>query len=98
MVVEKNNYSTKTVNLSIVYDSNGWPSNPLNNFVLKSCLFDATNFVKNSNKSKYVYSGYGIKLWSKTVESQVYELNHPLLNIIQAILLSKLFCVLTKMA
>ena len=32
----------------------------LNNFVLKSCLFGATNIVKNRDKSKYVYIGYGI--------------------------------------
>ena len=26
----------------------------------KNCLFGATNIVKNSDKVKYVYSGYGI--------------------------------------
>ena len=27
---------------------------------IKDCLFGATNIVKNSDKEKYVYSGYGI--------------------------------------
>ena len=26
----------------------------------KNCLFGATNIVENSDKEKYVYSGYGI--------------------------------------
>ena len=30
------------------------------NFTLKNCLFGATNIVKNSDKEKYVYRGYGI--------------------------------------
>ena len=30
------------------------------NFKFKNCLFGAANIVKNSNKEKYVYSGYGI--------------------------------------
>ena len=34
--------------------------NPTNNFKFKNCLFRATFTVKNSNKEKYVYSGYGI--------------------------------------
>ena len=42
------------------YELNLWPKNPLDNFILKNCLFDATNIVKNSNKSKWVYSGYWI--------------------------------------
>ena len=32
----------------------------MNNFAFKSCLFGATNRVKNSNKNKYVYRGYRI--------------------------------------
>ena len=35
------------------------PKNPLNNFILKNCLSDSTNIVKNSNKTKNVYGGYG---------------------------------------
>ena len=33
---------------------------PLRNFTLKSCLFGATNVLKNRDKEKYVYSGYRI--------------------------------------
>ena len=45
----------------IVNDLDASPRNPANNFKFKSCLFGATNIVKNSDKEKYVYSGYGIK-------------------------------------
>ena len=34
--------------------------NPLRNFTLKNGLFGATNIVANSDKEKFVYSGYGI--------------------------------------
>ena len=39
-----------------------WPMNPLNNFIFKNLLAwcDLTYIVKNSDKSKYVYNGYGI--------------------------------------
>ena len=50
----------KTVNVYLVYDLAAWPRNPTNNFKFKNCLFGATNIVKNSDKEKYVYSGYGI--------------------------------------
>ena len=33
---------------------------PSNNFIFKNCLFGATSVVKNSDKEKYVYIGYGI--------------------------------------
>ena len=49
LVVEQNNYSTKIVNAYIVYDLNDSPKVPLRNFILK-----------NSDKGKYVYNGYGI--------------------------------------
>ena len=32
----------------------------MENVTLKSCLFGATNIVKNSDKAKWVFSGYGI--------------------------------------
>ena len=51
---------TKIVNVYIVYDVDAWPRNPTNNFKFKNWLFGATNIVKNSDKEKYVYSGYGI--------------------------------------
>ena len=34
--------------------------NPLDNFTSKKCLFGATFIVKNSDKAKSAYSGYGI--------------------------------------
>ena len=34
--------------------------NPTNNFKFKNCLFGAASVVKNGDKEKYVYSGYGI--------------------------------------
>ena len=58
LVVEKNNYIRKIVNIYIVYDLNTYPKNPLNNFALKNCLFGATNIVKNNVKEKFLYSGY----------------------------------------
>ena len=51
---------TKTVNVYIVYDLEAWPKIPLRNFTLKNCWFGATNIVKNSDKEKWVNSGYGI--------------------------------------
>ena len=43
LVIEQNNYTTKNVNVYIVYDLNNWPKIPLRNFRLKNCLFRATN-------------------------------------------------------
>ena len=57
---EQKNYLTKIVNVYIVCDLNAWPKTPTSNFKLKNCFFGATNIVKNSDKEKYVYSGYGI--------------------------------------
>ena len=60
LTVGQNNYLTKIVNVCIVYDLDACPRNPINNFKFKDYLFEATNMVKNSDKEKYVYSGYGI--------------------------------------
>ena len=60
LAVEQNNYASKIVNVYIVYDLDAWPRNPTNNFKLKNCSFGATSVVKNSDKEKFVYSGYGI--------------------------------------
>ena len=60
LAVEQNSYLTKMVDVYIVYDLAAWPRNPTNNFIFKNCLFGATNIAKNSDKEKYVYSGYGI--------------------------------------
>ena len=60
LAVEQNNYATKIVNTSLVYDLDAWPKNPLSNFKFKNSLFGATNILKSSDKEKRVYSGYGI--------------------------------------
>ena len=44
----------------IVCDLAAWPKVRLKNFTLKNCLFKVTNIVKNSDKNKCVFSGYGI--------------------------------------
>ena len=54
------NYLSKVVNVYIVSDLDGWPRNPPNNFKFKNCLFGSITVIKNSDKEKYVYSGYGI--------------------------------------
>ena len=51
---------SKIVNVYIIYDLDTWPRNPANNFKFKDCLFEATSVVKNSDKEKDVYSGYGM--------------------------------------
>ena len=51
---------SKIVNVYIIYNLDAWPRNPTNNFKFKNCLFGATSVVKNSDKEKYVFSGYGI--------------------------------------
>ena len=60
LAVEQNNYLTKIVNVYIVFHLDAWPKISLINFTIKNCLFGATSIVKNSDKEKYVYSGYGI--------------------------------------
>ena len=58
--VEQKKYMTKTTNFYFIYDLDAWPKVWLRNFTLKNCLFASSNIVKNSDKEKYVYSGYGI--------------------------------------
>ena len=58
--VEQNNYLTKIVNVYIDYNLAAWKRNLANNFKFKNSLFGATTIVKNNDKEKYVYSGYGI--------------------------------------
>ena len=60
LAVEQSNYLTKLANFFIVYEFNAWPRSPTNNFAFTNCLSGATNVVKNSDKEKCVYSGYGI--------------------------------------
>ena len=59
LAVEQNNYLIKIVNVYIVYDLEAWPKIMLRNVTLKN-LFGATNIIRNSDKEKYVYSGYVI--------------------------------------
>ena len=60
LAVEQSNYLNKVLNDYIFYELNGLPINPTNNLKFKSWLFGTTNIVKNSDKEKYVYNGYGI--------------------------------------
>ena len=60
LAVEQNNYTTKIAIFYIVYDSDSWPKNLTDSLKFKNCLFGATNMIKNSDKEKDVYSGYGI--------------------------------------
>ena len=52
----------KIAHFCIVYDWDIWPKILLRNFTLKNYLFGATIIVKNSDKEKYVYSGYVIAI------------------------------------
>ena len=58
--VEQSNYLTKIINVYFVYDLDAWSRNHTNHFKLKNCLFGAPIIVKDSDKEKYVYSGYRI--------------------------------------
>ena len=60
LTTEQNNYKTKIVNAYIVLELDTRPNYPLNNFRLNNFLFGATNIVKNSDKNKWVHSGYRI--------------------------------------
>ena len=60
LAVEQNNYLNKIVNVYIIYELYTWPKIPTNNFKFNNCLFGATNILKNSDKEKDLYSGYGI--------------------------------------
>ena len=59
LAVEQNNYLSKILNVYIFYDLDARPRNPTHNFKFKNGLFGVTSAVKNSDKWKYVYSGYG---------------------------------------
>ena len=60
LTVKQNNSLSKIVNVCIVCKLYDWPKHFTINFNFKSCLFGAIFIVKNSDKEKYVYSGYGI--------------------------------------
>ena len=56
----QNNYTTKIANVYIVFGLDTWLRNLSDSFVLKNYLFGATNITKISDKSKFVYSDYGM--------------------------------------
>ena len=60
LAVERNIYRSKIVNVYFAYDLHTWSRNRTKNFKFKNSLFGATSTIKNSDKEKYVYSGYGI--------------------------------------
>ena len=60
LVIDQNNFTTKIVNVYIVSDLDNWPKILLRNFTLKNSLFGVTNIAKNSDKSKWIYSGYEV--------------------------------------
>ena len=51
---------TKIVNAYINCETGTWPNKSIRNFTLKNCLVGATIIVKNSDKEKWIYNGYGI--------------------------------------
>ena len=52
LVINQNNFTTKTVNAYIIHDLDNWLKIPPRNVTLKNCMFDATNIATNSYKSK----------------------------------------------
>ena len=46
--------------IGLAYELYDQPKISLKNSTLKNCLFGATNIVKNNDKDKWVYSGYGV--------------------------------------
>ena len=60
LAIDRNTFTTKTVNDYIVYNLDNWPKIPLEIFTLKNCLLGGTNIATNSERSKWVYRGYEI--------------------------------------
>ena len=48
LAVEQNNYTSKNINVYIVYDLDSWQRNSTYNFKFKNSLFGAASVVKNS--------------------------------------------------
>ena len=69
LVVKQMKCATKIINVYIVFELNLCPKSLLEKFTLKNCLFGATNIVENSDRSKWVYSGYRIVFDGKGVWS-----------------------------
>ena len=73
LAVEQKNYSTKIINVYILYGLEFWLKIRLRNFTLKNCLFGVTNIIKNSDKEKCVYSDYGIPFDGKDLTMTMLE-------------------------
>ena len=50
-------YRSFILNLYIVYELNNLPRNPMDNLLLKNCLFITVKLVRNEIKSKFIYNG-----------------------------------------
>ena len=54
LILDRNSYITKIVNVYIVCDLDYWRKDPVRSFTQKVCLFGDTNTVKNSDREKFV--------------------------------------------
>lgn len=66
LVVEQNKYTIKIVNVTHTLYELDIPKNP--QFCLQNFLFDATYIAKKTNKTKWLYSGYGNAFAVKAAE------------------------------
>ena len=69
--VEQTNGTTKIITVYIIYDLDNCSSNNLRNFTLKNCFFGGITIVTNSDRGKWMYSGYGIPFNGKGMYSSV---------------------------
>ena len=54
LILDRNSYIAKILNVYIVFDLDYWQKDPVRSFTQKSCLFGETNTVKNSDREKFV--------------------------------------------
>ena len=54
-------YLKKFVNTYTLYELDDWPKGLMTIFKLKGRLFGVTNIVKEDDKSKLLFIGYGIR-------------------------------------
>lgn len=52
LVIKQSNYTTKILNVYIIYDLDNCPKSPLSNFTFNNCFFGATIIVKSNDKEK----------------------------------------------
>ena len=66
----KNNISiakkVKVINLYISFTQTPWFRNLNTDFTLDNCLFGSLKLTKNADPDKYKYSGYGIRIESRS--------------------------------